>query len=229
MVDVEHRALRALEEDAIASADRGVDHAADVCREREQALRVALERHDDRVDVRELSAEGRGDGRPGRERARDDAMHALAIAQVAEADASTGDLVLVGRSDPLLRRTDLSVGGGALAEGVDEQVVRLDQVHQLADEEPPLGLDPASRQRVELDDQRRWVDDHALGHGADRPGLQDAARDVPDDHLVVADDQGVAGVGPARVPDDQVRGLAQQVDDLALALIPPLGPDDDDG
>jgi orotidine-5'-phosphate decarboxylase len=43
---------------------------------------------------------------------------------------------------------------------------------------------------------------------------------------LVADDQRVAGVVAALVPGDHVRPLGQEVDDLALALVPPLGADD---
>jgi len=43
------------------------------------------------------------------------------------------------------------------------------------------------------------------------------------DQLVAADDQGVAGVRAAAVAGDHSRAGGQEVDDLALPLVPPLG------
>ena len=59
-------------------------------------------------------------------------------------------------------------------------------------------------------------------------GAQDAARDEAHDERLVADDERVPGVGPAGVAHDHVRRLGVEVDDLALAFVPPLRADDHD-
>ena len=50
-------------------------------------------------------------------------------------------------------------------------------------------------------------------HLAELPGL-------------VTDDNCVPGIGPALVTADHIRALREQVDDLALAFVPPLRADD---
>ncbi len=46
--------------------------------------------------------------------------------------------------------------------------------------------------------------------------------------LLATDDQGVAGVVTALKPHHGLRLLGQQIDNLSLALVTPLGADDDD-
>lgn len=60
-------------------------------------------------------------------------------------------------------------------------------------------------------------------------GVQYATRYQPEDQFVFPDDQGMARVGTAGVPDDRVGGFTQQVDDFAFAFVAPLRPDDDYG
>ena len=57
------------------------------------------------------------------------------------------------------------------------------------------------------------------------PGTGSPTGQVELEHLAVADDR-VAGVVAALVADDHVGPLGEQVDDLALALVAPLGADD---
>jgi hypothetical protein len=59
-------------------------------------------------------------------------------------------------------------------------------------------------------------------------GIEDPARDeVELPRLALAHDR-VAGVVAALEADDHVRALGEQVDDLALPLVAPLGANDDD-
>ena len=71
------------------------------------------------------------------------------------------------------------------------------------------------------------VDDDAVADHAQLAGVEDPRRDqVELVDLVVADDR-VAGVVAALVADDDVGPLGEQVGDLSLALVAPLGADDD--
>ena len=69
---------------------------------------------------------------------------------------------------------------------------------------------------------------HAVADQAQRTFAQDARRDQVQDGLLAIDDQGVAGVVPALEAHDRTDLLGQQVDDLALAFIAPLGTENDD-
>jgi hypothetical protein len=61
---------------------------------------------------------------------------------------------------------------------------------------------------------------HVLAH--------DPGRDQMQHGLLAADDQRVAGVVPTLEARDRTDLLGQQVDDLALAFVVPLGTEDDD-
>ena len=58
--------------------------------------------------------------------------------------------------------------------------------------------------------------------------MQDARRDRVQDVLLPPHDHRVARVVAAREPRHDVHVRRQHVDDLALALVPPLRPDDHD-
>ena len=69
---------------------------------------------------------------------------------------------------------------------------------------------------------------HAVADQAQRVVAQDAGRDQVQDGLLAVDDQRVAGVVAALEAHDRADLLGQQVDDLALAFIAPLGTENDD-
>jgi hypothetical protein len=72
------------------------------------------------------------------------------------------------------------------------------------------------------------IDHHAVSDHARLAGVEDPARDeVELPRLPVAHDR-VAGVVAALEANDHVRPFREQVDDLALPLVAPLGANDDD-
>ena len=103
---------------------------------RHDALRQGLERLDDRLHLRHLAAERSHHRRPGLERDLDALGQPLQIAQLAAADAGAAHLVLVRRTDALLRGAERARSG--LAQAVDRDVVRQDQVRAVADAQPLL-------------------------------------------------------------------------------------------
>jgi hypothetical protein len=78
---------------------------------------------------------------------------------------------------------------------------------------------------VELRDQHLGVDNAAVADHA-RLAADDPARQGADLVRLVADDDRVPGVRAALVAADDVGVLGEQVDDLALPLVAPLGADD---
>ncbi len=87
---------------------------------------------------------------------------------------------------------------------------------------------PLPRQPLDLGQQRPGVQHHAVADHAElaRPHDARGQRRQLVGHPV--DHQRMAGVVPALKPGDHIGPLAQPVDDLALALVAPLGADDDD-
>ena len=87
------------------------------------------------------------------------------------------------------------------------------------------GSMPARLELVELVEQHLRVDDAARADHRRLAG-DDAARRLADLERLAADDDRVPGVRAALVAADDIGFLGEQVDDLALALVAPLRPDD---
>ena len=77
-------------------------------------------------------------------------------------------------------------------------------------------------------EQRLERQHHAVADEAAHVLVQDAGGDQRQDGLLAADDERMAGVVAALEARHRGGTLGQQVDDLAFALIAPLGADDDD-
>ena len=60
------------------------------------------------------------------------------------------------------------------------------------------------------------------------PGPQDAAGNQLEDELLLADEDGVAGVVAALVARHDIEALGEEVDNFPLALVSPLGAQDND-
>ena len=85
---------------------------------------------------------------------------------------------------------------------------------------------PCAAQLVDLGDQRPGVEHHAVADDAELARPHDARRQQRQLVDRAVDDQRVPGVVPALEARDHVGALGQPVDDLALALVAPLGADD---
>ena len=113
----------------------------------------------------------------------------------------------------------------ALGHPVELRVVRHDQVG-VAAHHHAAGVDPLRRQRVELGQQHPGVHHHPVADDRGDVGVEDAARHELEGEGHAVDDDGVPGVVAALVAHDHVHVPGQQVGELALALVAPLGPDD---
>lgn len=158
MVDVEQGALPALEEHDLVLVERLVDDEGGVGDVRLDLLRVLEHLFDDlrRVDraavvqLREelVLALQRGFDLLGEDRL---------VVEVLDPDTDAVDLVRVGRADAAAGRTDLALAEEALADLVEGDVVRRDQVRVAAEEQ--LGsVDAALVEAAQLGEQDGRVD-----------------------------------------------------------------------
>ena len=85
----------------------------------------------------------------------------------------------------------------------------------------------ARAQRLDLAEEDVRVDHDAVADHAGLAGVQDARGDEVELELLAVAHDRVAGVVAALVADDHVGLLGEQVGDLALALVAPLGADHD--
>ena len=228
MVEVEQRALRALEQHALAVPERPVDEERRVVDVGPQAHGVGLHPLGQFLDLERGYAVDALEhdvllGERGLELLSQD----LRVEDVLHADADARRLVRVGRPDAAAGRADLEAAEVPLARRVDGDVPGHDQVGVPGDAHG-LGRDPAPLELVQLGHEQPGVD-HAAGADDAELSGEDPGRDVVErERLAVADDR-VAGVGATLVAADDVRVQREEVDDLPLALVTPLGAHDHGG
>ncbi len=162
----------------------------------------------------------------GLERGVDLLLEDLLVEQVLHADAEPGRLVGVAGSDAAAGGADLQLAEPRLTRLVEQQVVGHDQVCVGGDAQP-ADVDPAPAQSLDLLGQHARVDDHAVADRAQPARVEDPRRDQVELVRLVAPDDRVPGVVAALEADDQIGLLGEQVGDLALALVAPLGANHD--
>ena len=89
-------------------------------------------------------------------------------------------------------------------------------------------MTPRARERVDLGHEHRGIEDHPVADDARLPRVEDPAGDEREDRLLAADHEGVPRVVPSLETNDHLGVLGEQVDDLALSLVAPLGTDHHD-
>jgi hypothetical protein len=226
VVDVEQRPLRALEQHEPLVVERLPDHPRRVGDERLEPVAERAELLGHRVEVeRRVLRE-----RPQRlalrlHRGADLLAQDLLVEQVLDADPEARRLVGVARADPAPRRADLQLAELRLARVVEELVVRHDHV-RVRGYPQPAHVDPAPAQPVDLLEQHGRVDDDPVADRAVLAGVEDPGGDQVELPDVGAAHDRVAGVVAALEAHDDVGLLGDEVGDLALALVAPLGADD---
>ncbi len=230
MVDVEHRALRALEQDvraatcegraapAVTSATSGLIRSP--CAKQASSVRPEVDR---RLAEAPLEQEV-----VVFEQLREPRLEMRGIRKFADAHRAARDLVLVGRADSAAGRADLAISARPFAGAVDHRVRGEHERAQRAHAEALEYRYAAPCQHVGLGQERLERHDDAIADETAHAIAQHARGDQRENGLDAVDDERVAGIVPALESRDRGDALGQQVDDLALSLIAPLGADDDD-
>ena len=228
MVKVEHRALRALEDDLLAvlhQLPHQLRRVGDVLLETVAEGEVFLG-HRAQVE-RRIALEGAQRQPLGLHRRDDLLLEDLLVEQVLHADAEPRRLVGVAGADAAARGADLQAAELGLAGGVEQQVVGHDQV-RVGRYAQAAHVDALRAQRIELVDQHLGVDHDAVADHAALARIQDAGGNQVQLPLAPVAHDRVARVIAALKAHDGVDPLGEQVSDLALALVAPLGPNDHD-
>jgi hypothetical protein len=153
---------------------------------------------------------------------------ALAMRQVGDAQRAPRHLVLVRRPDAAPGRADRRGALGVLPREVERHVRRNDQRAGRADADPFGDRHAPGDQLVHLSEQRVGGQHDAVADQAGDAVAQDAGRQQPHDGLLALDDQRVPGVVAALETHHGRHPVGEEIYDLALALVTPLGADDDD-
>ncbi len=226
VVEVEEDALRPLEEDLLAGVQRVPAELCGVGDVRLQAVAVGHVLLGHRVQIERRVLGVRAQHLPLRlHRGHDLLAQDLLVEQVLDADPKARCLVRVTGSDATSRSADLEAAELRFACRVEIHVVGHDQMRVGADPQVADG-DALALQPLELVDQDLRVDDDAVADDARRPRVQDAGRDQVQLELLGAANDRVAGVVAALEAHDEVGLLGEQVGDLSLSFIAPLGAHD---
>ena len=129
---------------------------------------------------------------------------------------------------PAQGRADLAGAALLLGERLEAAVVRQDEVGPVGEDEVRADLDTEPSQLVRLALERDRVHHHSVADHAQDPLVEDPGGDEVEDELPPAHDHGVARVVPAVVAGHHLDPRGQQVDDLPLAFVAPLGAGDHD-
>jgi hypothetical protein len=228
-IDVQHRALRALEENVGAGATQvlqGQRHIRDQRRDRlavlEQLIERLLEIHrrlaeivlqHEIVEVQHFTELCR---------------EAVALEEIRDADGAARHFVLVGGSDAAAGGADGVGSAGLLACLVEQDVRRQDQRTIRRDAQALEHRHALLHQHAALRKECLQREHDAVADEATRILAEDAGRNQGKDGLAAADDQRMPGVVTTLEARHGGGTLRQQIDDFTFALIAPLGADDDD-
>ena len=198
--------------------------------------RVVDQRLEPGCEIEVVAGEGVGiDGKPVVDLGKDSVLlpkneiqllpEDLGVQEVLDSQPDTGRLVGVRRTDAAFGRAELVLAQEALGHAVELLVVRHDQV-RVAGQADAAAVDSLGFEHVELFDQHGGVDDDAVADHRHDPRIQHAARNELELEDVAVHDDRVAGVVAALVADTE-RGLfGEEIGELSLALVTPLGADD---
>ena len=143
---------------------------------------------------------------------------------------SAADLVAIAGTDAAQRGADrLAAGACLFKQAIFLEMPGENDVGPVADHEVSAHVDAAGDQAVDFVQQAGRIEDHAGGDDALDLGAEDAAGDERQFEGLAAGDDGMAGIGPALVADDDIVLLGEQIDDLALGLVAPLQSDNTGG
>jgi len=229
VIDVEETALRAFEQNLAAVATLFFQHAPrrlgvgqNFRRDRDQ---LRLQRSG--IDIGELQP--RTERRVMREQAIDLPIQRIGIGEIVDANGAAADLILVGRADAAAGGADARAARGGFARDIQFAVQRQDQA-TIVRQHKLFGIHRHAL-RSELGDllkQRERIDDNAIAD--DRAlALHQARRQQRELVSRVAHHQRVTGIVAALEAHDDIGAMAEPIDDLAFALVAPLGADHDDG
>ena len=224
-VEVAHRAELTLEEDRGVARESVLDERQRVDDPFAEGRRGAQHLVRDGLGVERLVAEALEDRVLRLELVRHARAEPPLVADLVGLDAVPRDLVRVRGAHAHAGRAELLAAALALVQAVEGDVPRHEQVRAIGDAQARR-RDPCVLERRHLVRERGEVDDGARAEDAERLRIEDSRRDEVQLERAVLVHDGVAGVVPALVPDDHVRLLRQEVSDLALALVAPLGSDD---
>ena len=228
MVDVKQRALRALEQDALAFAALQVEQPPHRVGVGQKLRRQPGQFVQNSAAVDFVQIEPAAQRVVMRQQPVDLVRQRIEIGEVHQPDRAAADLVLIGRPDAAPGGADRGDGVGGFAERIELAMQRQDQRDVFGDTQIfRADRDTLRLQLRHLVEEGLRIEHHAVADHRELRGPQNAGRQQRQLVGLAVDDEGMAGIVAALEAHDDVGLLRQPVDDLALPLVAPLGADDD--
>ena len=145
------------------------------------------------------------------------------VAEIADTESSSCGLVLVGRADALAGGSDLLVAEGSFPCVINNRMIGQDQRAGLRNLQAAPDIHAGALKLAHLLEQRVRRQNNS---GSDKAGagrMEDPGGNKPDDSLLSANNQGMAGIVSALIANYIAGLLRQKINDLALSLVTPLG------
>src|SRR4030095_10403166 len=149
------------------------------------------------------------------------------IEKIAHAQAAAGHLVFVGGADAARRRSDFVGAAGRFGGFVEFAVIRKNQMGAIADVKAAGDVDAGLGKHFDFFDQGDGINDDAHTDDGVLLGTENSAGNELQDVLLLADDDGVAGVMATGNANYIVERASEVVDDFTFAFVTPLRANDD--
>ena len=150
------------------------------------------------------------------------------MSQIADAQSAATDLIFVRGTDAAACRPDPAVPQLFFLLLLLQPVVRKNEVRAVAHEQIGADFDVEPTQHLHLGHERVGIDDAAVTDHGRYTRMQNSGRNDVEDELLTVHDDGVARVVATAITHHELHSPGQQVHVLSLALVTPLGADDDD-
>ncbi len=149
------------------------------------------------------------------------------VEEIDDAEAVTVDLVLVSRADAATGGADGLASGCGLGCELDHAVVGQDDLGAVGDEQLAIRATGDGQaclaQFFDFAKEGCGVEDDTIADDSSAAGAQDAAGDELQHVFFAVNDDGVTGVVASSIAGDHIELLGEDVDDLTLAFVAPLG------
>ena len=229
MIDVQHRALRALKQNRLTACQRAIQQfrgIADVAANflaQLQRLFYFL----GKVDVSAVRAFcqavflGHDVGGLFSKQ--------LRLEQIAHPQTAPRHLIFVSRANAARGRADFVGSARRFRRFVQFAMIRKNQVRAVAHVQPAAHFDARFRQGLDFRDQGRRIHHYARANHRVALRTQNSARNELQHETIFSNDDRMPGVVAPGNARDIVERAGEIVDDFTLALIPPLRADHNDG
>ena len=228
MIDIEHGALGAFEDDRLTLGQGAVQEKRGVTDKGTQLLGGVGVFGKHFVGIKRVGIEeGVRDGIFFAAGILDMGTQQRSVEEIGDAKAPASHFVFVGGADAARSGADFYAAWSVFRAELHHAVVGQNDLCAVGDEEVAIDFYSRGAEGGDFFQEGDRVDDDSVADDADALGAQDAARDELKNKFLAVDDDGVSGVMAAGVTRDYGESFGEYVDNFPFALVAPLGSHDD--